>query len=293
MGETTSIQWTATQAPDGTWIEGATFNAWIGCERVSAECDHCYADRGSRRLAAQHRLKLWDEGSSRYFTSEDYWKQPHRWNRKAKALGVRIKVFCNSYGDVFERRADLVDRRKRLMHLIGETEQLDWLLLTKRPENMIELASPVWRGAWPKNVWGGTTVGVRASLPRIEHLRKVPAVVRFLSCEPLLQDLGDLRNELRGIDWVIIGGESGAKARPFDVAWAKRLMAQSRDAGAAPFMKQLGKEPHDAARSIVGGWEPGDPEPDTRIRLRDDHGGDWDEWPSDLRVREYPLPRAA
>ncbi len=287
MGDTTSIQWTATQAPDGSWVQGATFNAWIGCERVSAECDNCYADRGSRRLAAQHSLKLWDEGSSRYFTGEDYWEKPHRWNRKAKSLGVRIKVFCNSYGDVFERRADLVDRRARLMHLIDETDQLDWLLLTKRPENMIELASPVWKGRWPKNVWGGTTVGVRASLSRIDHLRKVPAVVRFLSCEPLLEFLGGRFSsvDLRGIDWVIIGGESGSKARPFNVDWARILMEQCREAGAAPFMKQLGAQPYDSGMKYSL--------PGRSLTLLDSHGGDMDEWPDDLKIREYPIPRAA
>ena len=292
MGDTTSIQWTATQAPDGSWVQGATFNAWIGCTRVDACCDHCYADRGSRRLAAQHSLKLWDEGSSRYFTSEDYWKKPLGWNRKAKSLGVRLKVFCASYADVFERRDDLVDRRARLLRLIDETDQLDWLLLTKRPENMIELASPVWKGHWPKNVWGGTTVGVRASLSRIDHLRKVPSVVRFLSCEPLLEDLDDPaadrrlhHDELRGIDWVIIGGESGPKARPFDVKWAQRLMSQCRQAGAALFMKQLGARPINSSCDYAT--------PGRSLTLLDSHGGDMDEWPDDLKVREYPIPRAA
>lgn len=157
---------------------------------------------------------------------------------------------------------------------------------------MIELASPVWKGHWPNNVWGGTTVGVRASLSRIDHLRKVPSVVRFLSCEPLLEDLNDPAadrrlhtDELRGIDWVIIGGESGHKARPFDVTWATRLMAQCREVGAAPFMKQLG------ARPVNSSWDKATP--GRSLTLLDSHGGDMDEWPDDLKIREYPIPRAA
>jgi protein gp37 len=158
MGETT-IQWTATRGPDGTMHPGFTLNPWIGCERVSPECDFCYADRGSRRLAAQHGLKLWDDGSSRYLT-KDPMSKALAWNRKAQKLGVRLKVFCASYSDVFEDRPELVEPRAALLQTIEHTPCLDWLLLTKRPENMRRMTFSRWAGVWPGNVWAGVVVWI-------------------------------------------------------------------------------------------------------------------------------------
>jgi protein gp37 len=310
MGEATGIQWTT-----------HTFNPWIGCTRVSRACDECYADRGSRRLGAQHGLKLWDEGSSRFFTGASYWKQPATWNRKAARAGVRARVFCASYADVFEDRPELLVPRARLFGVVADTPWLDWLFLTKRPQN----ADFMWRVAqigerpglalveespWLPNIWLGTTVeGEDERKQRVWELAKVPAVVRFVSCEPLLElpyfgrDLMICENwktedSLQGppwcppwpkfkwkaqalvgagyrrpFDWMIIGGESGPKARPFDPDWARNLVAQCRAAGVAPFVKQMGENP-------VG------------LKLRDRHGGEWDEWPEDLRIREYPVPRS-
>lgn len=311
MGADSLIQWTT-----------HTFNPWVGCDEVDpdtahpggpSECDNCYARRGSARLGAQHKLQLWPATpggpSDRFFTGEAYWRQPAKWNRAAARAGVRARVFCASYADVFQRRDDLVETRTRLLRLIGETPWLDWLLLTKRPENMIELASPVWPGDWPSNVWAGTTVGVKPSLSRVDHLRKVPAAVRFLSMEPLLEDVPldglfglepgnawaeclcdeidpsdrpcvtcEVRKEYgnaSGIHWVIVGGESGSKARPFDLAWARSLRDSCKAAGVAFFMKQLGAKPVDGDRPI---------------HLLDNHGGNWMEveFPADLRIREFP-----
>lgn len=311
MGEDSSIQWT-----------DHTFNPWIGCAKVSAECDHCYAESGSKRLGAQHHLQLWE--GDRFFTGESYWKQLAKWNRAAEKEGVRARVFCASYSDLFEDRPELVAPRGRLMGIIPETPWLDYLLLSKRPENMVRLADPAWHREWPANVWAGTTVGLASSLPRaIELVCRVPAVMKFLSIEPMLEGFtlnppvcpdcwgldgieaedgtpfcdecetemyhGSILDPLNeGIGWVIVGGESGPKARPFDLQWARSVVRECDEAGVPVFVKQLGSEPHDSSRSIVGGWSPGDPEPDTRLRLKDRKGGDMAEWPEDLRVREFP-----
>jgi len=152
-----------------------------------------------------------------------HWNKPLRWNRAARAAGKRARVFCGSMCDVFEHRTGpagkvLEEQRERLWELIASTEDLDWLLLTKRPQNIGTRVAVPWSGAGPANVWLGCTVEVRAALPRIDVLRRIPACVRFVSCEPLLEDLGAV--DLTGIHLVIVGGESGPKARPMDQAWA-------------------------------------------------------------------------
>lgn len=278
MGENSGIQWCH-----------HTFNGWLGCAKVagSPECDNCYAESGSKRLAAQHGLKLWE--GDRYFTVDNYWKQPAAWNRKAEKAGERHRVFCASYSDVFEDRPDLVATRERLLRVIVETPSLDWLLLTKRPENMVRLAEPVFgRERWPANVWAGTTVGVSSSLSRLRDLVHVPARTRFVSYEPALE-LVDFRPWLRDcpdvgecsthvncpepIDWLIIGGESGPRARPFALEWAVDVVEQCRGTHCAPFVKQMGSRPtRDGAP-----W-----------KLNDSHGGDMGEWPEAIRIREFP-----
>lgn len=294
-----------------TTIEWAhfTMNPWIGCSKISEECTNCYAESGSKRLAAQHGLHLWD--GDRYFTSEAYWKQPAKWNRAAERDGVRRRVFCASYADVFEDREDLHNPRARLLRLIPETPWLDWLLLTKRPESMVRLAYPVFgTREWPSNAWAGTTVGVRSSLGRaIDLVKEVPASTLFLSVEPLLEavDLdppvcqycwglevvneedgatpfcpecesemcfGSILDPLNGgVSWVIVGGESGPHARPFDLAWARAIKRQCDDAGVAFFFKQAGS-------NVLDGGEP--------VRFVDRKGGNLEEMPLDLRVREFP-----
>jgi hypothetical protein len=162
----------------------------------------------------------------------------------------------------------------RFWELIRSTPNLDWLLLTKRAERIAKLLPEDWGDGYP-NVWLGVTVENRTQgLPRIDILREVPAACRFLSVEPLLEDLGDL--DLTGISWAIVGGESGDKARTFRAEWAQSILRQCREQGTAPFIKQLGAKPTFLDRII---------------HLKDNHGGNWDEWPlplSDLKVREFP-----
>jgi len=184
MGEQTAIEWT-----------DHTFNPWWGCQKISPACANCYAEGVGARFGGGERLWGRDHGIRTF--GDEHWNDPIRWNRKAEKAGVSAKVFCGSMCDVFEARADLVAHRNRLWRLIGATPHLTWLLLTKRPElAQVKVPArwlPSWNGEWPSNVWIGTTVeDQQRADERIPHLLRIPAPVRFLSCEPLLGpvDLG-------------------------------------------------------------------------------------------------------
>lgn len=207
------------------------------------------------------------------------------------------------------RMLTMDDVRERLFDLIGDTPNLDWLLLTKRPENMESMLP--WTSThageyrdryWP-NVWLGTTVEDRDAKARIDVLRSLPAAVRFLSMEPLIEDPGEL--DLTGIHWVIVGGESGPAARPCDLAWIRAVVRQCGEAGVPCFVKQLGARPYDIkgakdfseahrlmttdeARSEAGRHTLARTLELMTVRLNDPHGADPAEWPEDLRVREMP-----
>lgn len=268
-----------------------TWNPWWGCARVSPGCENCYAEAQAKRFGWK-----WGAKTDRRFFGEKHWREPLAWNTAAANAGERHRVFCASMADVFEDREDLVEPRNDLWNLILATPQLDWLLLTKRPENF-ERFLP-WPGMFAepfKNVWLGTTVeDQRRAVERIPHLLRVPAAMRFLSCEPLLQPVDltpylvdDLHRIGRAprmeIDWVIIGGESGPSARTFRLAWARSLVKQCRAAGTAVFVKQMGSHP-------VGVQFDGEGFDGVHVvTLRDRKGGDPLEWPEELRVREFPV----
>jgi hypothetical protein len=133
----TSIEWTATLAPDGKLRAGYTFNPWWGCIRVSPGCEHCYAESQAKRYGHD----IWGPASTtpRRFFGDKHWSEPLKWNRDALALGMRLKVFCASFADVFEDNDSLIPHRERLWEVIAETPQLDWLVLTKRTENIREM----------------------------------------------------------------------------------------------------------------------------------------------------------
>ena len=192
-----------------------TFNPWWGCTKVSPACDHCYAETWARRFG----FDIWSTGRPRRFLGDAYWQQPLRWNAAAARAGRRERVFCASMADVFEWGKSLTPWRHRLWRLVEETPQLDWLLLTKRPHLVRRLAP--WDDDWPDNVWLGTTVeSQRWVNKRLPHLAETRARVRFLSCEPLLDQV-DIKSwlEQNAIQWVIAGGESGPSARPSDPRW--------------------------------------------------------------------------
>lgn len=259
MGADSKIEWTT-----------HTFNMWRGCTKVSAGCAHCYAETMSGRNPST--LGVWGPNGSRVVAAEAYWKQPIKWNKAAAAAGERHRVFCASMADVFEGEetmpGDSLDAvetaRERLWNLIEATPALDWLLLTKRPRNIMHLVPETWRDAFPANVWIGTSVEDQAAADeRIPHLLEVPARVRFLSMEPLLgavtldeewlsveyyvppwelnhgDDSGACDEQL--IHWIIVGGESGSAARPMHPAWVRSLRDQAQADGAAFFFKQWGE----------------------------------------------------
>lgn len=195
MGENSKIEWT-----------DHTFNPWVGCTKVSPACDHCYAEAWAKRTG---QSGLWR--GERRRTSVTNWKSPVKWNEWAKRDGVRRKVFCASLADVWDNQVPN-EWRRDLFNLIHETPQLDWLLLTKRPQNIAKMlpgaigAVELW--PWP-NVWLGTTVENQDEAERrIPELLKVPARVRFLSCEPLLGHLdltqiddGEAHREVPREEW--------------------------------------------------------------------------------------------
>lgn len=234
-----------------------TFNPWWGCIRVSPGCEHCYAET----LAHRYGYEVWGPAKTtgRRMMSDNYWRQPIKWNKAAQAAGTRARVFCASMADVFENHPQVEDARYRLWDLIEATPWLDWLLLTKRPENIlgntVRWAPFSAMGKWPDNVWIGTSVENQEQADkRIPELLKVPAKVRFLSCEPLLGpvDIADYlgcQHYLHGqvipctcslVDWVIVGGESGHGSRAMHPEWARSLRDQCREARTAFFFKQWG-----------------------------------------------------
>lgn len=280
MGEGSKIQWT-----------NHTFNMWRGCTKVSDGCRFCYAETMSKRNPKT--LGVWGDNGTRAIAAESYWKMPVKWNRDAEcncgAAGrggaeckwcadgrQRPRVFCASLADVCEDRHDVIEARLRLKQLIIDTPNLDWLLLTKRPENYLRLFwGPEW---WPSNVWAGTSCEDQDHAnKRVHHILRVPVAVRFLSLEPLLGPVNLQRlwwehnghSELSpnfaawvGIHWVIVGSESGPRRRPMQTEWAESIQRQCDEAGVAFFMKQM--------------------EVDGKVT------GEIERFPADLRVRQFP-----
>lgn len=219
-----------------------TFNPWVGCQEVSPACDHCYARTMMTRKP--HWATAWS--GDRFRTSRDYWRAPLAWDRAAEKIGLRHRVLCASLADVFDNQVD-PQWRAELWHLIALCPWLDWLLLTKRPQNFSKFLPRGWGPkGWPQ-VWLGVTVENQEEADRrVPILRSTPARRRFLSCEPLLEAV---RPQLTGIDWVIAGGETGPGARPLHPDWARSLRDQCRLADAAFFFKQWGDYgPEDALR---------------------------------------------
>lgn len=223
----------------GTKIEWAhhSFNPWWGCQKVSPACANCYAEGVADRFHPD--LKLWGPDSTRKLASETSWREPLKWNNFAKSRGVRARVFCGSMCDVMDGRSELTASRLRLYDLIEQTESLDWLLLTKRPDNFGLLLPESWLSNPRRNVWLGTTAENQEWWDkRIPALRKTPAACRFVSVEPML---GPVLGEVDGIDWVICGGESGRGARPMHPDWARSLRDQCQAAGVPFLFKQWGE----------------------------------------------------
>lgn len=241
-----------------------TFNPWRGCTKISAGCAHCYAETLSKRNPAV--LGEWGPHGKRVVAAESYWQLPLKWDREAQKAGERRKVFCLSLGDVFEDRPELVGPRYRLWGVISDTPNLDWLLLTKRPENIAKLWPSIvihdskagprqerWTnypemGIADPRIWLGVSVEDMASaVARVPLLHDIAAVVRFVSYEPALGPvslwpyLGRVCPGVAkepGVDWVIAGAESGPGARPMSEDWVRKVRDQCVRSGAKFFYKQ-------------------------------------------------------
>lgn len=373
MAENTKIEWCH-----------HTFNHVRGCTKISAGCANCYADTMAKRNPKT--LGVWGPNGKRVVASEASWREPLKWDRLAKAAGERHRVFCASMADVFEdwqgamldskgerlviykpnggflttapyieeppancRWMTMQDVRARLFALIDATPNLDWLLLTKRPENIAEMMPPYFPGGYiaeagrmnqegPRpNVWLGVSVeNQKAADERIPLLLQTPAAVRFLSMEPLLgpvdlskflwdawecPECGDdhengkwllppnkrycgvcagdggrdvlVNRKGKLLHWAIVGGESGHGARPCNIAWIRSIVEQCKAAGVACFVKQIGSKPYESASDghTVRSWNEAEVRLNgefVQIHLKDKKGGNPDEWPEDLRIRQFP-----
>ena len=278
--ENSKIEWT-----------DSTFNPFIGCQKVSPGCQHCYAET---LMDTRYGRVKWGPQGTRVRTSAENWRKPLAWNRqewwecrdcgyrgnvhsfddycpvcrKSNCSPTRQRVFCASLADVFEDRPELEEWRDDLWELIHSTPNLDWLLLTKRPENVVRMMNPaptekvpapyLAGGDYLPNVWLGTSIeNQEVADKRIPELLKIPARVRFLSVEPLLDridlkfgitNLDDVADYLdvpewkgQRIDWVIVGGESGPHARPMHPDWARSIRDQCQAAGVPFHFKQWGE----------------------------------------------------
>lgn len=246
MGKNSSIEWC-----------DHTFNPWIGCAKVSAGCANCYAET---LMDTRFGRVQWGGNGTRQQTSPANWAQVRRWNAEAVRTDIRRRVFCGSLCDWLEDRHDTNAWRISLLELIELTHGLDWLMLTKRPENAVRLIQQA-AGRSAENffernphVWFGVSVENQEQADkRIPYLLRIPASVRFLSMEPLLGpvDLAEgghgwlfvdelASGQRTGVHWVIVGGESGHNARPMHPEWARSIRDQCQAADVACFMKQMG-----------------------------------------------------
>jgi len=212
--KTTKIEWT-----DKTW------NPVTGCTKISSGCANCYAEIMAHRLYAMGVDKY--ANKFKLTIHNDVLDEPIKWKKPHI-------VFVCSMADLFHDTVpfDYIDK---VFNVIRQASHHRYQILTKRANRMAEYFS---NRETPENVWLGVTVETSMELSRIDALRDIRATIRFLSCEPLLEDLGLI--DLTGIDWVIVGGESGVKARPMNPEWVRSILNQANEQGAAFFFKQWG-----------------------------------------------------
>lgn len=224
-----------------------THNFWHGCTKVSEACRHCYADAFSKR----YKRVEFGKGKPRWQPSaKTRLENPLKWNEEAKKLDIRYKVFTLSMGDFFDDEVDPA-WREEAWKIIEETPHLDWLILTKRPENIKAMLPSNWGSNGWDNVWLGTTTEDQKSADlRIPILTAIPAKVHFLSVEPLLEPVV---LDTKKIDWVIVGGESGVSPRPLSKEWVTNVQLQCTATQTAFFFKQWGgRSPKKNGRTLDG-----------------------------------------
>lgn len=209
-----------------------TFNAWMGCTKVSEGCRNCYAATLTKDRMG---LDLWGDTKPRQ-TTKSPWQNVQLWNKMAEQAGKPAKVFCGSLMDWAEDRDDLVDVRNRMWQVIKSSRWLTFQMLTKRPENMKRFLPSDWGASGYSNVWLGTTIEDNRVAHRAAYLIENPSVVHFVSYEPAIGPLDQL--DLKHIEWVIYGGESGVNHRKEDKQWARDMHKKCSDSGVAFFHKQ-------------------------------------------------------
>jgi len=252
MSDKSKIEWT-----DASW------NPFRGCTKISPGCKHCYACAFTERFRGVPGHPF-EQGFDLRLVPEKL-DDPLNWRKPRK-------IFVNSMSDLFHE--DVEDEYIiRVAKIMMEANWHTFQVLTKRSKRMLDLLnSKLSFAAQAPHIWWGVSVEDRKyGVPRISHLQAANVAVRFVSAEPLLEDLGSV--SLTGIDWLIIGGESGQGARPFHLDWARNLIDECKRQRVACFMKQVGRQP----------WDGGQ-----RLKLASAKGGDPTEWPLDIRVREYP-----
>lgn len=241
MTANSKIEWT-----DSTW------NPTRGCSRVSPGCEHCYAERMAHRLSGPGRpyegLTRLTPGGPRWTGElrivEDLVEAPLRWRRPRR-------VFVNSMSDLFHEHMP-VDEIARIFRVMERASWHTFQILTKRSQRLRALAPML---PWPANVWIGVSIEAPKELRRADDLRTVPSAIRFLSLEPLLEPLPSIK--LTGIDWVIVGGESGPAARPMHPDWVRDLRDRCVDEAVAFFFKQWGGPNKKASGRLLDGrtWD--------------------------------------
>ncbi len=206
------------------WTE-STWNPLTGCTKVSPGCKHCYAERMARRLQAMGLEKY--RNGFKLTLHPEVLEEPLHWEKPQQ-------IFVNSMSDLFHKDVPL-DFIQQIFDVMRRAHWHTFQILTKRAERLLELDPLI---DWPQNAWMGVSVENSDYIYRIHLLRQTHASIKFLSCEPLLGPLPNL--PLDGIDWVIVGGESGPKARPMDPAWVREIRDQCQAAGVLFFFKQWG-----------------------------------------------------
>ena len=236
MADRTGIEWTET-----------TWNPSTGCDRTSHGCDNCYALTLAKRLKAMGNPRYQNDGDPKHSgpgfgltLHEDLLELPHRWR------APRV-VFVNSMSDLFHPDVPL-DFIQRVFKVMADTPRHTYQILTKRSKRLASLAAKL---DWPPNVWMGVSIESKRYAFRINHLRSVPAAVRFISAEPLLGPLPNL--DLSSIHWLIAGGESGHNARPMNEEWVLDLRDQCAAADVAFFFKQWGGRTPKAGGRVLDG----------------------------------------
>lgn len=279
MSAATKIEWT-----DRSW------NPVRGCSRISPGCENCYAERQAGRFSGEgwpfHGYASLTSAGSRWTRKvsliPDALEEPLHWKKPQR-------IFVNSMSDLFHEDLPF-EHIAQVFEVMIKARWHTFQILTKRAARLVEFRDWWCPGrfvAFPDNVWIGVSVEDQARADeRIPFLLQTPAVVRFLSCEPLLGPVTLCAGEhpaaepcwldRKAVGWVIVGGESGPGARPMRLDWAQRIVDDCRAAGVAVFCKQLGAKPVEFL---------------TPLKLKDRKGGDPSEWPQSLAVREFPEVR--